>query len=140
MMRYGSLLPVVAVLAACHAQPNEAQGNQAADKAATAAPKVESVVPVEWGKRPPNTRMTSANMPLFDTVTYCILTTRKTDKMVMGPEYEACFEHQDQVRIVIGAAIDANKFAEDVINRCAKDSRTAYVGMWYCMNDIPYSE
>jgi hypothetical protein len=140
MMRFRGVLPIVAVLAACHGQPNQPQGNQADGKAAASAPAEEDIIPVEWGKRPPNTPMTSANMPLFDTVTYCILSTRKTDTIVMGPLYESCIEHQDQVRIVIAAAIDANKFAEAVINRCAKDSRTAYVGMWYCMNEIDNPE
>ncbi len=84
--------------------------------------------------------MTSDNMPLFDTITYCILSTRKTDTMVKGPAYEACIEHQDHVRIVVASAIDAGKFAEADIIRCAKDSRTAYVGMWYCMNGIPNPE
>ena len=60
--------------------------------------------------------------------------------MVKGPAYEACIERQDQARIVIAAAIDADKFAEPDIIRCAKESRTAYIGMWYCMNGVPNSE
>jgi len=140
MVRYLSLLPVVAVLAACHGRPNVPQGNQTDGKAATSAPAVEEIIPVEWGKIKPNTRMTSDDMPLFDTITYCILSTRKTDTFVKGPEYEACIEHQDQNRILIASAIDAKKFADASIIRCAKESRTAYVGMWYCLNKIESPE
>ena len=90
--------------------------------------------PVEFGKRPPNTPMTSDNMPFFDTVTYCELTTRKIDKIYKGPAYESCAEDQAHYRIVIGEAINAGQFHEAVVVRCAKASRTAYQGMWYCMN------
>lgn len=78
--------------------------------------------------------MTSDNMPFFDTVTYCELTTRKRDKIHKGPAYEACVEDEAHYRIVIGDAINAGQFKEAVINRCAKASRAAYQGMWYCMN------
>ncbi len=125
----------MAVLAGCQEQQNEA-----ATATAAAQPQpVEQIVPVELGRRPPNTRMTSRNMPFFDTVTYCLLTTRKTDTMVKGPAYEACVELQDHTRSVIGEAIDAKKFDEADIVRCAKASHTAYQGMWYCMNRQPYS-
>jgi len=107
---------------------------------ATSEPAGQQIVPVEFGRRPPNTRMTSANMPYFDTVTYCLLTTRKTDTMFKGPAYQAGIENQADTRIVVGDAIDANRFAEADIIRCAKESRTAYVGMWYCMNGRPNSE
>lgn len=92
------------------------------------------VPPVEFGKRPPNTPMTSDNMPFFDAVTYCDATTRKTDKVRKGPAYEACVEDQAHYRIVIGDAINASKFKEAVIDRCAKATRTAYQGMWFCIN------
>jgi hypothetical protein len=140
MMRCRTLLPVVAMLAACHGQPNETPESRTDGKVATPAPAGAQIVPVEFGRRPPNTRMTSDNMPFFDTVTYCLLTTRKTDTMVKGPAYEACIEDQHQTRIVVGDAIDANTFAEADIIRCAKESRTAYVGMWYCMNGRSNSE
>jgi hypothetical protein len=140
MMRCRRLLPVVAMLAACHGQPNEMPESRTDGKVAASAPVGEEIVPVEFGRRPPNTRMTSDNMPFFDTVTYCLLTTRKTDTMIKGPAYEACIENQDHTRIVVGDAIDANRFAEADIIRCAKESRTAYVGMWYCMNGKPNSE
>ncbi len=78
--------------------------------------------------------MTSDNMPFFDAVTYCELTTRKTDKVYKGPAYEACVEDQAHYRIIIGDAIDSSQFKEPAIIRCAKASRTAYQGMWYCMN------
>ena len=90
--------------------------------------------PVEFGKRPPNTPMTSDNMPFFDAVTYCELTTRKQDKIAKGPAYEACVEDQAHYRIIIGEAINASQFQEPVIIRCAQASRTAYQGMWFCMN------
>lgn len=78
--------------------------------------------------------MTSANMPFFDTVTYCGLATRKVDKIPKGPAYEGCVEDQAHYRIVIGEAIDAHQFRDTLVTHCAKASRTAYQGMWYCMN------
>jgi hypothetical protein len=78
--------------------------------------------------------MTSENMPFFDTVTYCEQTTRKSDKIPKGPAYEACVEDQAHYRIVISDAVTARQFKEAVIIHCAKASRTAYQGMWYCMN------
>jgi hypothetical protein len=92
------------------------------------------IPPVELGRRRPNTRLTSANMPFFDTVTYCEHTTRKIDKIPKGPAYETCVEDQAHYRIVIGQAIDARQFKDTLVTDCAKASRTAYQGMWYCMN------
>jgi hypothetical protein len=137
MMGRGTILVLAALLTACQNKPTESKADATPAEAATG---VEQVVPVELGRRPPNTPMTSENMPFFDTVTYCQLTTRKTDTMAKGPLYEACIEHQDHTRIVIAEAVDANRFAEADIVRCAKASPTAYVGMWYCMNKEPYSE
>lgn len=102
-------------------------------------PTTPQIPPVEFGKRPPNTRMTSENMPYFDTVTYCQWATDKQEKLRQGPLYEACIGDQDNYRHVIGSAIDAKQFKEADIVRCAKASRTAYEGMWYCLNDQPYS-
>jgi hypothetical protein len=98
-------------------------------------PSIEEIVPVEFGRRPPNTPMTSDNMPLFDTVTYCVLATRKTDTMVKGPLYEECIEQQDHTRMVLADAIDQAKYKEVDIIRCAKASHAAYMGMWYCLNE-----
>lgn len=78
--------------------------------------------------------MTSNTMPFFDTVTYCEQTTRKRDKTYKGPVYEACVEDQAHYRIVIGEAINAGQFKDPVIDHCAQASRTAYQGMWFCMN------
>src|SRR5690348_10913033 len=119
----------MAVLAACGGQANKTRQQQSQ---AAASEPTEEVVPVEFGRRPPNTPMTSDNMPIYDTVTYCLLATRKTDTKVMGPEYEECIEHQDHTRRVLAEAIDTAKFKEPDIIRCAKASRTAYVGEWYC--------
>jgi hypothetical protein len=127
---------LIAMLAACGGPAKNAAESQ--PQAVATKPAVEEMVPVEFGKRPPNTPMTSDNMPLFDTVTYCILATRKTDTKVMGPEYEECIEHQDHTRRVLAEAIDTAKFQEDDIVGCAKASRTAYVGMWSCLNKEPY--
>ena len=137
-MRRRAALILAAILAACKAQPSN-PGNET-DKAKVIIPAPESIVSPEFGKRRPNTRMTSRNMPFFDTVTYCVPATLGTDTMVKGPAYEACIEHQDHTRVEIADAIDANKFDEADIVRCAKGSRTAYVGMWYCMNGRPYAE
>jgi hypothetical protein len=92
------------------------------------------VPPVEFGKRPPKTPMSSTNMPFFDAVRYCEATTRKQDKIYKGPAYEACVEDQAHYRIIIGEAIDAGQFQEAAVDRCAKASRSAYQGMWFCMN------
>ncbi len=140
IVRLRATLLVVLIAAGCHGQPKDETGKPTDGNAARAAPSEEEIVPVELGRRPPNTRMTSANMPFFDTVTYCLLTTRKTDTKVKGPQYEACIELQDATRRVIGQAIDANEFEEDNIVRCAKASRTAYQGMWFCMNGKPNPE
>jgi len=83
--------------------------------------------------------MTSANMPFFDIVTYCEVTTRKIDSVPRGPVYENCASNQAHYRSIIGQAIDARQFEADKVVHCAKASRTAYEGMWYCMNDQPYS-
>ncbi len=82
--------------------------------------------------------MTSENMPFFDTVTYCQTTTRKIDRIVKGPAYEACIELQEHTRLVLGEAIDGSKFKEADIVRCAKASRTAYEGLWFCVNGQPF--
>lgn len=83
--------------------------------------------------------MTGADMPFFDTVTYCEVTTRKIDSMPQGPAYESCAGNQAHYRSIIGAAIDAKQFKESKVVQCAKASRSAYEGMWYCMNDQPFS-
>ena len=137
-MRNRTVLFTVMLLAGCHQQPKDVAKGESATQPTVTAPAIEQIVPAELGRRPPNTRMTSHNMPYFDTVTYCLVTTRKTDTMVKGPAYEACIELQDSTRIVIGEAIDAKEFQEADIVRCAKASHTAYEGMWYCMNGKPY--
>lgn len=114
---------------AAGASPGDTEANPAADSG------VEYMVPVEFGRRPAGTPMTSDNMPFFDTVTYCILSTRKHDTMVRGPLYEECIEHQDHTRMVLGEAIDKATFKEKDIVRCASASREAYIGMWYCLNE-----
>jgi hypothetical protein len=132
------VLLLSAMLVACGGPTNTTTERQSQPHgAAQVATKstIDYIVPVEFGRRPPNTPMTSDNMPFFDTVTYCILATRETDTMVRGPEYEECIEHQDHTRIVLADAIDAAKYKEADIVRCAKASRTAYLGMWYCMNE-----
>lgn len=95
---------------------------------------VPQVPPVLFGKRPPNTPITEANMPYFDVVTYCELKTAKQEKLARGPLYEACAEDQVHYRSIIGETIDARKFQDADIIRCAKATRTAYQGEWYCLN------
>ena len=141
IVRNRLILLLVAVLVACGGPSKTITAPQSQRVGAaptTTQPSVEYIVPAEFGRRPPNTPMTSANMPLFDTVTYCLLKTRKIDTIVMGPLYEACIEHQDHTRIVLADAIDAAKFKEADIIRCAKASHTAYEGMWYCLNGQAY--
>ncbi|HEY3848056.1 MAG TPA: hypothetical protein VGL95_13195, partial [Acetobacteraceae bacterium] len=114
--------------------PTEPSSPDTGTTAATSVITTPQIPPVELGKRPPNTPMTSANMPFFDTVTYCEQTTRKIDRSPKGPAYETCVEDQAHYRIVIGDAVDAGKFKDPFIVHCATASRTAYQGMWYCMN------
>ena len=92
------------------------------------------IPPVEFGIRPANTPMTHENMPYFDRAAYCLQATRDQDKVPKGPQYEFCVEYQQHLQIIIGEAIDSAQFTEDDIVRCAKASRTAYEGMWYCLN------
>jgi len=136
------LAPIVAImLVACGRQPQTAtlatsSGTTASRSTAAAASRIP---PVELGKRPPGTPMTSANMPFFDIVTYCEVTTRKADITPRGPAYENCAGNQTHYRSIIGEAIDARQFKEPKVVECAKASHAAYEGMWYCMNDQPYS-
>jgi hypothetical protein len=125
---------IVAMLAACGGPQKSPTEESSPDTGATSMITTPQIPPVEMGKRPPNTPMTSANMPFFDTVTYCEQTTRKIDKNPKGPAYEACVEDQAHYRIVIGEAVDAGQFKDPLIVHCAKASRTAYQGTWYCMN------
>ena len=94
--------------------------------------------PVEFGKRPPKKPMTHDNMPYFDLVAYCELTTHGKEKLRRGPLYENCIADQQVNHDVIADAIDAAKYKEADIVHCAKASRTAYEGMWYCMNRQPF--
>ena len=123
---------IMAALVACGGPGKNAteQGQQEA----SAAPGEKILVPPEIGRIPPGKPMTKDNMPLFDTVTYCVDATRKTDTFVKGPQYEQCVEDQDHLRIMIGEAIDKGHFKESDVIRCAKLSPTAYQGEWYCMN------
>ena len=134
-MRKCIILSVVAMLVACaRPQPRPEQPQQARAATATSHEPIEFMMPPEIGRRKPNTPFSSDNMPLFDTVTYCLLKTRNTDTKVMGPKYEKCIEDQDHTHSIIGEAIDAGKFPEDNVVRCAKESHTAYEGEWLCMN------
>jgi hypothetical protein len=138
IMRIRTAFFTIALLVSCHQHPEVAAKVGSDIEAMTPAPATEQVVSAELGKRPPNTRLTSKNMPFFDIVTYCLLTTRRTDTMAKGPAYETCIGLQDATRVVIGEAIDAKEFEETDIVRCAKASHTAYEGMWYCMNGEAY--
>jgi len=138
-MKIGPLLLIVAALAGCRSAATKASGQQPQPQPAGAArASTEQPVPVEFGRRPRNTPMTSDNMPFFDTVKHCMLTTRKIDTVTKGPAYEACVEGQEHTLLVLADAINAGKFDEADIVRCAKASRTAYEGMWYCLNGKPY--
>jgi hypothetical protein len=135
------IVVIVAMLAACGGPPPSV--TEQAPQTTQPEPQVAhagtpQIPPVEFGRRPRNTLMTSDNMPFFDTVKYCDVATRKLDKSRYGPAYETCVEDQEATRIVLAQAVDANKFPEADIVRCAKDSRTAYEGLWYCLNGKPY--
>ena len=131
-MRKLAILLIVAEVAACGGPTRNA--TERAPQADAAAPTEQILVPPELGRIPPGKPMTKDNMPLFDTVTYCVDTTRKTDRFVKGPLYEQCVEHQEHLRIIIGEAIDKGEFKAPDVIRCAKLSPTAYEGEWYCLN------
>ena len=82
--------------------------------------------------------MTRRNMPYFNTGAYCHLRARTAGETARGPAYRDCRDLQRHARLVIGESIDAEKFAEGDIARCAKESHTAYEGMGYCMNGQPF--
>ena len=132
-----AILLLAVLLAACGGEtkgttaPAPSATNSAALASRINAPQIP---PVEFGKRPPKTPMTSENMPFFDRVAYCLATTRTTDKTQKGPAYEACVEDQEHYRIILGDAINGNKFQEANIIHCAKATRTAWQGMWFCLN------
>jgi len=140
-MRLPAILLGMVMLAACGGQQKGAtdQAPRVADApTASSEPTTPQFPPVEFGKRRPNTRMTSDNMPFFDRVTYCVAATKKTDRTYKGPAYESCVEDQEHYHLVLGEAIDAAKFNEADIVRCAKASRTAYQGLWLCLNGQDY--
>jgi hypothetical protein len=124
---------IMAVLVACGG-PAQKATEQASQEGPSPAPGERQIVAPELGKIPAGKPMTKDNMPLFDTVTYCVETTRKTDKFVKGPLYEQCVEDQDHLRIIVGEAIDKGQFKAPEVIRCAKLSPTAYQGEWYCLN------
>jgi hypothetical protein len=128
------LLPV-----ACSHTPRPVVQKASQDPAIVVSP-MKSLLPgpqipkVEFGKRPKGALMTSNDMPYFDEVTYCEHSTRKQDTMRRGPFYEACVQDQDHYRIIIGDGIDRGQFNDKMVEACATASRTAYQGLWYCMN------
>ena len=134
IVRHRATLLLVVLLAACSGP----SGTQSTPRAKAAAAELPQIPPVEFGKRPPGTRITSENMPYFDTVKYCEWATRKKDSAFKGPLYEQCVSDQHNTRQLLGKAIDAKKFTDAKIVHCAKASRTAYHGMWYCLWDQPY--
>lgn len=125
------------MLTACSAKPGT-QPTPKPQPTVQALPKTPQIPPVEFGKRKPGTRITSGNMPYFDTVKYCEWATRGKDKIFRGPHYEQCIATQRHIRKILGEAIDAKKFTDAKIIHCAKATRTAYHGMWYCLWDQPY--
>ena len=132
-MRHRAIPLIMTALVACGG-PAQNATEHASQRAPTPAPGERQIVAPELGKIPPGKPMTKDNMPLFDTVTYCVETTRKTDTFVKGPLYEQCVEHQDHLRIIIGEAIDKGQFKAPDVVRCATLSPTAYEGEWYCLN------
>lgn len=133
-MKGRAILIIPALLLGCSHEPPLKPPPETPPTQSAEHPNTPQVPPVEFGRRKPNTPMTHDNMPFFDTVTYCVWATRGKDKAVKGPLYEACVEDQGHTKLILGQAIDAQKFKEADMVRCAKASRTAYQGMWYCLN------
>lgn len=130
-MRRHAILIVAGILAACAGPSGGARPGPERTAAVKLPPQVP---PVELGHRPPNTHITSQNMPFFDRVVYCEWATRGHDTMPKGPAYEMCVENQAHYLGVMAQAIDARTFSDAAIVRCAKETRSAYKGMWYCLN------
>jgi len=133
-MRGKVILLALALLAGCGHEPAPKPQTEASPTQSAEHPNTPQVPPVEFGRRKPNTPMTHDTMPLFDTVTYCVWATRGKDKVPKGPVYEQCVEDQGHTKFLLAQSIDAQKFKEADIIRCAKATRTAYQGMWYCLN------
>ena len=135
-MKGHAILVTLALLAGCGREPAPKPQTDAAAAPTRSAvhPNTPQVPPVEFGRRPPNTPMTHDNMPFFDTVAYCAWATRGSDKIPKGPHYEQCVEDQGHIKLILSQSIDAQNFKEPDILRCAKASRTAYQGMWFCLN------
>lgn len=99
---------------------------------------IPQIPPVQLGKVPPGTHIRQDDMPYFGVVAYCEHTTRKQEKLPRGPLYETCADDQMNYRSIIGQTINAGKFQDADIIRCAKASRTAYQGEWFCLNGEPF--
>lgn len=129
-MRRYAILIISGMLTACAARGG-APPKPAREVTIKLPPQIP---PVEFGRRPPHTHITSQNMPYFDRVAYCEWATRGHDTMFKGPAYETCIDDQGHYRRIMAQTIDARKFSDDAIVRCAKETRSAYKGMWYCLN------
>jgi len=135
-VRYHAILLAAALLTACGGPSRQPAPNASAS--AEQLPTTPQIPPVEFGKRPPGTRITSGNMPYFDTVKYCEWATRGKDTIPKGPLYEQCIADQASTHEILEKAIDGKKFTDAKIVHCAKATRSAYHGMWYCLWDQPY--
>jgi hypothetical protein len=140
-VRYWTLLLAAAVLVSCGG-PSKSGGTSSAhvvvNTQTASLLHIPQIPPVQLGKRPAGTPITRRNMPYFDIVIYCEHVTHGKEKLRRGPLYETCAEDQSQYRDIIGETIDAGKFHDGDILRCAKASRTAYEGEWYCLNGEPF--
>lgn len=135
--KYSVALWLAMLLAACSSSPETGKHvseQTIVNKQTVSMLHVPQVPKVELGKLPPDGRMTRDNMPYFDIVTYCEMTTDKQEKSTRGPLYESCAEDQMHYHDIIGDTVDAGKTASAEVIRCAKATRTAYQGEWYCLN------
>ena len=140
-MRYWTILLAATVLAACGGPSKTAKHPSVqiiVNKQTASFLHIPQIPPVELGKRPPGTPITGNDMPYFDIVTYCEHVTRKDEKLRRGPLYETCAEDQAHYRSIIRQTIAAGTLHDDDIIRCAKATRTAYQGEWFCLNGEPF--
>lgn len=140
-MRYWPLLFAAVVLASCSSRSRTA-GSPSVHVVVNEQPAsllhIPQIPPVQLGKRPPGVPITRDNMPYFDIVTYCEYVTRGKETLRRGPLYENCAYDQSHYRSIIGETIAAGTLHDKDIIHCAKATRTAYQGEWYCLNGQPF--
>ena len=140
-VRYGAVAPVVAMLAACGGPAETAHKPSEqviVTKQTVSMLHIPQDPPVELGKIPPAWGDHPSQHAVFRYPRLLPADHAQDRQESKGPAYESCAEDQEAYRSVIGETIDAEKFQNDVIIHCAKATRSAYQGEWYCLNNQEY--